>query len=218
MTATRVEIHLLRPLEIAPSLADSWLTPDERARAARFRFRCDAVRWSAFRAGLRRILGAEIGCAPADVPLELGPAGKPLLAAPFAGLHFNLSHCSDLAVVAVSASGAVGIDLEPLTRAPELLECESIFCHPREIADLPADPAARATALLRIWTAKEAVLKAWGIGLSHPPETLRLRFGPEGLSLADSGGAWRISEIPHPALAGYRCALAAEEIDEVAVR
>ncbi|MES2439183.1 MAG: 4'-phosphopantetheinyl transferase superfamily protein [Verrucomicrobiota bacterium] len=103
--------------------------------------------------------------------------GKPILAPPHHWLHFNLSHCNDLAAIAICAYGPVGIDLESMNRAEGLLECETSFCHPEEIADLPGEASARAFQLLRIWTAKEAVLKALGTGLSHPPEEVRIRFG-----------------------------------------
>jgi len=174
MITGEVIIHVIRPADLSAQEAKAFLTADERERAARFRFEKDAAHWMACRAALRRILGDAIGLPPLEVPLIPATYGKPMLAAPHDGLHFNLSHCADLALLAITETGPVGIDLEQKARAPELLECETSFCHPMEIAALPKDFTAKAAALLDIWTAKEAVLKALGTGLSHPPESVRI--------------------------------------------
>jgi len=174
MITGEVIIHLIRPADLSAQEAKAFLTADERERAARFRFEKDAAHWMACRAAMRRILGDAIGLPPLEVPLITATYGKPVLAAPHDGLHFNLSHCTDLALLAITETGPVGIDLEQKARAPELLECETSFCHSMEIAALPKDFTTRAAALLDIWTAKEAALKALGTGLSHPPESVRI--------------------------------------------
>jgi len=174
MITGEVIIHVIRPADRSAEEAGALLTAEERERAARFRFEKDATHWMACRAAMRQILGDTMGLRPLEVPLITAAYGKPMLPAPHDTLHFNLSHCADLALLALTEVGPVGIDLEQKARAPELLECETSFCHPMEIAALPKDSAARAAALLDIWTAKEAALKALGTGLSHPPESVRI--------------------------------------------
>jgi 4'-phosphopantetheinyl transferase len=209
MTSLQVTIHLVFPEIISQEAALSCLADEEKSRADRFRFRKDAVHWMACRANLRKILGQAIQRPPREVPLVLTENGKPLLAPPYDSLHFNLSHCSDLAIVALCAEGPVGIDLESLDRAPDLLECETTFCHPREISELPSETNARASQLLRIWTAKEAVLKALGTGLSHPPESVRILFGnPVCTTISDRPLAGvenqNLHELHHARLDGYQ--------------
>ena len=174
MITGEVIIHVIRPADRSAEEAGALLTAEERERAARFRFEKDATHWMACRAAMRQILGDTMGLRPLEVPLITAAYGKPMLPAPHDTLHFNLSHCADLALLALTEVGPVGIDLEQKARAPELLECETSFCHPMEITALPKDSAARAAALLDIWTAKEAALKALGTGLSHPPESVRI--------------------------------------------
>ena len=174
MTLGQVTIHIIFPNTISQEIADACLTEDEKSRAARFHFPKDAVHWSACRAALRQILAREIARPPREVPLIFSEFGKPALAPPFDSLHFNLSHCPDLAIVALCLDGQVGIDLEAISRAPELLECEKTFCHPEEIRVLSVDETSRALQLLQIWTAKEAVLKALGTGLSHAPQLVHV--------------------------------------------
>jgi 4'-phosphopantetheinyl transferase len=170
---TDAELHLIHPGHWTEGMGSD-LSADEHARASRFVFEDDARRWSIYRNGLRRILGRKLGIEPRKVPLIAGPNGKPALATPFSHLEFNLSHCDELAVVVLSESGTVGIDLEPWSRASSLIECAEIFCHPDELKELPSNEDARATRLLEIWTSKEAFLKALGTGLSYPPQQVRI--------------------------------------------
>lgn len=211
MKPGRVVIHLIRPRDGAPA---GILTESELARAAAFRFPEDAARWASYRAALRRILGGALGMPPGDVPLALTEAGKPVLAAPHHGLHFSLSHCDDLALVALCADGTVGIDVEPLGRAVELAGCEPVFCHPEEILALPVAAEARHDALLDLWTAKEALLKALGTGLLHPPESIQIRLDEPVPSVRCDGPfpgieRQRLHRLAHPSLEGYRAFLSA---------
>lgn len=172
------------------------LSEPERGRAARFHHEADRRRWTAARVALRRILGDTLGIPPAEVPIILTRSGKPVLDAPHDAVHFNLSHAGDLMLVAVATCGPVGIDVEPVSRAADLAGCEETFCHPDEIADLPADSCARHARLLEIWTAKEALLKAAGSGFLHPPESVRIE--PH-----EGGFTWR-SDPPIPEIDGWR--------------
>jgi 4'-phosphopantetheinyl transferase len=148
------------------------LSAAEREQAARFRFEKDANHWCACRSALRHALGEALGIDPAAVAFEFGEFGKPSLARPHDGLHFNLSHCRDLALIALCGDGPVGVDVEPRDRAECLLGCEDAFCHPEEMEALANEKEARASTLLEIWTAKEALLKALGTGMSVPPQSV----------------------------------------------
>lgn len=210
MTPGTVSIHLIPPG--IPSTDAGWtlLSPDERIRASSFVFPRHAEHWIACRAALRRILGNNIHVPPAEVPLVITDLGKPELADPFDYLHFSLSHCEDLAMLALCVDGPVGVDVERESRAAELTGCESGFCHPSEIAALPADPVARGRQLLDLWTAKEALLKALGTGFSQPPESIVIH-GETATSDTPLPGmeSQVIRRLHHPALAGFRAALSA---------
>ena len=208
MKLQTVIIHVL-PAEST----DTCLSADEHLRAASFKFPDHAARWKSFRSGLRRILGEALGIGPSAVPLVTGPFGKPELAPPWDHLHFNLSHCDEFALMAVCADGPVGIDLEPLARATSLLECVESYCHPAEITALPTDEDKRATTLLEIWCAKEALLKAIGTGFSQAPERVRLLAAEGNLKIApetpikDAEG-FRIFRIRPPGLDAFCAAIA----------
>ena len=152
-----VTIHIVPPASVRPEHLP--LSREERDRAASFRFEKDAAHWARTRGALRVILGNSLGISPSEVPIRTTAMGKPYLASPFGHLHFNLSHCEDLALVALSPDGPLGIDLESSSRASSLLECRETFCHPEELAEIGSgDPAAQARTLLELRTAKEALL------------------------------------------------------------
>lgn len=201
MTPSQAAIHIIVPDAVHCGWDD--LTDAERSRASKFRFEMDAIHWIACRAALRRILGGICGISPGDVPLDLTATGKPFLADPFSHIHFNISHCPDLAVVSICGQ-PTGIDIERLDRAADLLECEQTFCHPGEIAALPTPPAERADKLLEIWTSKESVLKALGTGLTQPPEKVRMApAGSSSIAYCDTLpeiSHQRIIRLIHPAL------------------
>jgi 4'-phosphopantetheinyl transferase len=204
MTPSQASIHMIVPDAVHGGWDD--LTGSEHSRASKFRFETDAIHWIACRAALRRILGGICGLPPREVPLDLTATGKPLLAPPFDHIHFNISHCPDLALVAV-CNQPTGIDIERLDRAPDLLECEETFCHPCEITALPTPSAERADKLLEIWTSKESVLKALGTGLTQPPEEVRVeQAGSSSIAYCDTLpeiSHQRIIRLIHPALRSH---------------
>ncbi len=209
-----VVVHIVDPSAISPELALAGINGEEITRASQFRFKQDATRWISFRAQLRVILGKALDLPPTEVPLLTGQQGKPLLAPPHAQLHFNLSHCSDLGIVVLCGDGPVGVDLESLTRAVDLLECEAMFCHPTEIESLPETLPARSDKLLQIWTAKEAVLKALGTGLASQPELLRIKWN-EPSAIAESDlpfpgiESLSVQVLGHPRLVGHLAVVSA---------
>jgi 4'-phosphopantetheinyl transferase len=161
------------------------LTAEEAAACARFLRPEDAELCRAARGLVRRALSAHLRVPPETIALGRDPGGKPRLAGldPPA-LRFNLSHARGLVVLAVVADASVepGIDVEPLDRpvGPGLL---GAALAPSEAAALAAMPEpARPAAFLRLWTMKEAVLKAAGIGLAAAPAEVVCRLDPPALS------------------------------------
>ena len=140
------------------------LTPDELRRAERFRVAAAARRVVGARAALRMILGEAIGVEPANIEFLFGEHGKPRL--PDGGAFFNASDSGDYVVVALS-SAEVGVDLEVARTLRRNNRLARRVCTDREIAMLERVPEEKRDALLlRLWTCKEAALKAVGIGLS----------------------------------------------------
>lgn len=155
------------------------LAPDERERAARFRFDVHRHRFIAGRGLLRRILAPLLGVEPGEVVFRYGAKGKPSLARPEADLTFNLSHSANGALFALSRGAELGVDLEalrPLSDADALVER---FFHPREREVYVRRPAEeRLTCFYCGWTRKEAYVKARGDGLSLPTTAFEVVLVP----------------------------------------
>ena len=187
------------------------LSPEERQQAKRFRFEKDAIHWRACRAALRSVLGEALGIPPETVAFEFGEFGKPSLASPQHALHFNLSHCRDLALIALCRDGAVGIDIEPADRSASLLGCEDAFCHLDEITLLPEDHHSRATMLMTIWTKKEALLKALGTGMSLAPQSVSVDDPPANYVSNPRFQDFRLHRLLQAPLENHLAFLAAPE-------
>lgn len=140
------------------------LSADERARAAAYRRSADSAAFVARRAALRRILADRLGVAPAEVRLTTNAHGKPVLADGFP--HFSLSHRRGISVIAV-ADAQIGVDLEFADSRIEIDSIAARFFAPDELATLRAlSINARHDLFFRLWTRKEALVKALGIGIS----------------------------------------------------
>jgi len=150
------------------------LSADEQERAARYRRERDSRKFVVGRARLRRLLGLRLGRAADEVRFRYGANGKPALDGD-GRLSFNLSHADDLMLVAISHDAEVGVDVERLRPLPEMADLAPEFLTRAELDRLAlVDEAERLVTLYRIWTRKEAWLKARGVGLSVPLETLDL--------------------------------------------
>jgi 4'-phosphopantetheinyl transferase len=154
------------------------LSAAEREAAARFR--SAAARWQyiARHCWMRWILAGYLQCRPAEVPLITGAHGKPSLAG-IADLHFNLTRSGARAVLVVVRSYAtvrVGVDLEPVRQfdwADQIVAGMFTAREERVWQTLgPKDGGERALRFALWWTAKEAWLKAIGLGVQARLDSL----------------------------------------------
>jgi 4'-phosphopantetheinyl transferase len=145
------------------------LSPEDRKRAGQFRREAARRRFVVARAALRSILGRYLTAEPGEVALAQRASGKPYLVefdAP-APLRFNVAHSHELALVAVTRDSEVGVDIERLREVNHWPEILNRYFHDSEAQAIARRPAAeQPAAFMRCWTAKEAVLKAIGTGLS----------------------------------------------------
>lgn len=156
------------------------LSPEERHRADRFVFERDRVRHTVAHATLRHLLSRYCGVVPTSLAFATSPAGKPALH-PDAGICFNLTHSENRGLLAVSVDRELGIDLERVRSNIEALAISSHYFFGTERDAIEAAPEAeRDSTFFRYWVAKEAVLKAQGIGLGFPLDRFRVDFQPDG--------------------------------------
>lgn len=176
------EVHLWRTgldLDDAEALARRALLNDtERARADRFFRPIHGIRFTAGRSFLRALLAAYLQRSPREVRFDYGPQGKPTLVEGGV-LQFNLSHSGAEALCAVSLGETVGVDIEACRPSRDLVPIARRFFSSEEQAAFLAVPAAaQIGAFYRCWTSKEALLKAWGTGLTTPLDRFTVSLDP----------------------------------------
>ncbi len=195
---------------------DAWaelLTPEERARAARFRQPDDRRRSILGRGLLRTMLGRRLDRAPGSLIFGANPHGKPTLA-DADGITFNVSHSGDYVLVAVGQAAAIGVDVERWRPGLDGAGVGRQVFTPTELALISDAPDAETTfRFFRQWTFKEAVAKASGLGLSLNLPRFEIVFPNDTPELVVHGAAelgsaadWRLEAIPMAD--GYSAALA----------
>jgi 4'-phosphopantetheinyl transferase len=141
------------------------LSPSDRVRANR-RAGEARRRFIASHSAVRAIVAGYLQVTADAVDLS-APYGQPLQVADGA-LIVSLAHTGERALVAVAAA-ATGVDIERLDNLPvEEVDEMAAFClSPGELSELAALPVeAQQVAFLRLWTRKEAYLKACGRGIA----------------------------------------------------
>lgn len=212
---------LEKPADIVAGFS-ALLSPDEQARAARFHFERHRNHFIVGRGLLRTIIGSYLGVEPEQIEFSYGPQGKPALmkVAPGKNLQFNVSHSEDQAVYIFSWNRLVGIDIEFKREMPDQDDFAKKFFSPAEsalIASLAGDQ--KRNAFFKLWTCKEAILKASGDGLTKPIEAAEISIldGGQAVKLAAIDGdrqqasGWHL-ELFEPVVS-YQAALAIEGHD-----
>jgi len=152
------------------------LPEHEIARAQRFRQAQDRNTYALAHAFWRLALALTLDCTPDQVHLSKGSHGQPLLRdTPYAT---SLSHSGSQVAIAIARASTVGVDIEQAPPRASLSELIELLCTPAEAQALQTLPQVdRTEALLSLWTRKEALLKAFGIGLRVAPSSIDAPLG-----------------------------------------
>lgn len=162
------------------------LSAEEETVAARFRTPLLRARYRAAHGALRLILAAACGRPAETLRFPADAGGKPRLCLDRGDppLSFSLSHSEGVALVAVAQGEEIGVDVEAVRPLDDLDALADRVFTPAEVAMLPpVGDAARLVAFHARWTAKEAAMKALGLGLSLDPS--RFAVTERGYAAAD---------------------------------
>jgi 4'-phosphopantetheinyl transferase len=161
----------------------------------------------------RNWLAGEFGCEPVAVPLIRDALGRPCLGARQRGFDVNWSHSGGGLLIGLGEGVQIGVDVERVRPRPRALALARRFFtagESRWLAGLPG--GGQEIGFLRLWCAKEAVLKAHGRGLAFGLDKLAFAERDGALQLVDcerllgQPGDWSLREfVPAP---GYRAAIA----------
>lgn len=163
----------------------SLLNQEERQRWERMRTDNLKLCFLISRSMIRTLLGAAIGCSPSALTISTKTQGKPFIEQPTTRWQFNLSHTQGLVVLVLAYDTDVGVDIECHLRKTDILQLARHCFHSREVQQLEALPADQQRQhFFKLWTLKEAYIKALGHGLSHPLDSFGFTFHQSNSSFA----------------------------------
>jgi 4'-phosphopantetheinyl transferase len=171
------------------------LDREERIRADAFRTRELREQYVAAHAMVRTVLSTYASVAPTGWRYAYGSKGQPSLVGAPVDLRFSLSHSGPRAAVAVTVGREVGFDLEEVDPAKDPLGIADRFFTPSEVQALRAcDEPERSARFTTLWTVKEAVLKALGVGLGSGLGTVEIDLDDVGRVRSVTGpeGPWSV--------------------------
>jgi len=152
------------------------LSHAERERANRFRHAHHRDTYVLAHAVWRLALAEALGVAPGEFVLASEPSGRPFI--PGTDLATSLSHSNSHVAIALAHAPCIGVDIERTPARFAWHDLARMVCTPAESATLQdLEPEARSNALLALWTRKEALLKAFGLGLRESPSGMDVDAG-----------------------------------------
>jgi phosphopantetheinyl transferase len=140
------------------------------------------------RAALTQLVALRTRVDPARVRLTNDERGRPLLSG--SALHVSIAHSGDFVACAVSTR-PVGVDIERSDRSEADDALAKRVCTLAERQALERLlPSSRTGALIRLWTRKEAVVKALGVGGALAFEQLDVSHNAPRIAGARARGLW----------------------------
>lgn len=200
------------------------LSMEESQRAARFKFSYLRQRFIAAKGILRILLGKYLNQSPKNIIFSYGSHGKPELDYELfstSSIHFNQSDSKTFALYAFTKSNPIGVDIECIRTDIEALSLAERFFSANETITLKNQPPEQQiAAFFRIWTRKEAFIKAIGEGLSFPLDEFEVNLDEESAKLltiranARAAAQWTLLTLQPNT--GYVGAVAVEaKIDQI---
>ncbi|HML28483.1 MAG TPA: phosphopantetheinyl transferase [Hyphomicrobium sp.] len=215
--APEIELFFVDLLRGMPALdAEEARTPRlsdaDRARADAMA-EVEAKRlWRASRIATRIVLERLGGAALRRIAFEVEPGGRPILRG---GPHFSISHTGGAALIAVSNSTPVGVDLEQESRALKMsAERRSrVVRAAADLGTLTPLSAEQDRDVLAAWVQLEAAAKALGIGIGRLLTEAGVVGGRE--AVAATGSQRRLTVRALAIETGYLAGIAAERLPDV---
>ncbi len=176
-------------------LADHWLDESERSRAGGY-VPEPRRHFVLCRAALRAIVGQELGCRNCDLSFGEGEYGKPFakVNGRAVSVSFSVSHSGIHGLIALSRTGRLGVDVEQVVPKRHLNSLIEAVMGPDERRELDAmGEQERLRQFIRLWTCKEALVKALGTGFSTDVSSFQV---PESIRHGGASGVFRFPHLP----------------------
>ncbi len=174
----------------------AWLNEEERLRWQGFRNPAPQRRFALCRAALRDVLCHYIKCSNEQLAFVTAKHGKPFAAVGGrpVGTSFNVSHSGQHGLVAVAPNGGLGVDIEERSPRRHLQGLiEAVFSPAEQAGFERLGESEKLLLFFRLWTLKEALVKAHGKGLSMDVSQLEI---PLAMRRGEKSSTCRFPQIP----------------------
>lgn len=169
------------------------LSEEEIQRSERYHREQDATRFIVGKGMLRTILSRYLGWSPPAISFTKSPNGKPRIN-PSTGLQFNVSYSKNWIIVAVAAE-PVGVDIEFMDEHFDYALIMDSWFMKEERDFITSGPVSHRN-FFRLWTRKEALLKATSLGLDDYLKDFSCLDGTQPLPTPVSlGNDWNIKSF-----------------------
>ncbi|ACB51895.1 4'-phosphopantetheinyl transferase [Crocosphaera subtropica ATCC 51142] len=181
LTINPQEVHIwktnLEQLSIDFQNSFNLLNEEEKIKAQRFHFEKHQKRFTLARSSLKKILSFYLSISPQDIKFQYSDYGKPKIIDKInlINLQFNVSHSEDIAIYGVTCDYFIGVDVEYIRPMPEAENLAKRFFSQKEyqqIRGLSSEEKNRE--FFKLWTGKEAYLKAIGKGIGGGLEKVEI--------------------------------------------
>ena len=172
------------------------LDEGELSRWRRFEYSGPRRQFVLSRAALRAVLCRELACRTDELAFEVSTHGKPfaMVRDQPSGIEFSVSHAGEHGLIAFAREGRLGVDIEDRAtrRRLDLLVEAALGAEERaEVASKRG--AGQLDLFLRLWTMKEALMKACGEGFRLDATTFEI---PRPMRHGEASGALQLPELP----------------------
>ncbi len=186
----------LTPHKEREAYAYQWLDKEERYRWDRFRFDRPKREFALCRAVLRLGICKRIGCRNDQLAFGFTKYGKPfgLVDGKPAPIKFNISHGGKHGLIAYTRHGRLGVDVEERTERLDLDGLSETVFGPDEQAEFALTHGEqRIHMFFSLWTLKEAMIKALGLGFSQDPSKFQI---PSSMRSGARESLFRFPKMP----------------------
>ena len=159
------------------------LSPDEAARAERYHNPDSAATFIVARAMLRKLLAEYLATIPSSIRFAYSTTGRPSVEYPRTDIDFSIAHSANAILIGATRCRCLGVDIEYISPTFDFSEvvASSFGQEEQKILESVRD-SQRRSLFFTLWTAREALAKVSGAGLTAPLSELglSLKYSPEG--------------------------------------